>query len=193
MNQEMLKILEDVEYATLALCYENMPYSVPVNFVFLNGALYFHGAKRSRKMQMLEENSNISASIVQAYSLIPSYFSSKEGLACPATQFFKSISITGRASVVKESGKKAAVLEALMQKLQSEGGYKPLGNMVYEKAINATAIVKVSIDRIDLKTKLGQTLPKKRWEMIIENLEKRASSLDIQTAKAMKEVRDDRV
>jgi len=65
-----------------------MPYSVPVNFVRIDDEIYFHGAKKNRKMEMIAQNPKVSFSVVENYLLILSYFSSTDALACPATQFF---------------------------------------------------------------------------------------------------------
>lgn len=42
-------ILASVEYGTLALCEDNIPYSVPVNFVNIEDIIYFHGSKMGEK------------------------------------------------------------------------------------------------------------------------------------------------
>lgn len=186
MDSSIKELLESVTYGTLGLCGENcVPYAVPVNFVYFDNKIYIHGAKVNRKMELLKENPKVSFSVVQEYSLIQSYFSSTDGLACPATHFFKSLSIAAEASIVEDSSKKAKVLEALMQKLQSEGGYKPLSEAVYKKAVDATGVVELYIETIDIKVKLGQNLPQKRWDMIIEHLNKRATPLDLETVVQM--------
>ena len=35
-------VLENVEFGTLALCVENKPYSLPLNFVEFENDIYFH-------------------------------------------------------------------------------------------------------------------------------------------------------
>ena len=42
-------------------------------------------------IDILKNNQFASFSVVESYSMIQSYFSSNDKLACPATQFFKSI------------------------------------------------------------------------------------------------------
>jgi len=56
--------LDNAEYGTLALCADNIPYSVPVNFVTLDNAIYFHGAYKGKKMGMIVQNSKVSFSVV---------------------------------------------------------------------------------------------------------------------------------
>jgi len=183
-------ILDKAEYGTLAICVESTPYAVPLNFVRIDENIYFHGALSNRKMKMLKENPKVSFSVVESYALIDSDFSSNEGLACPATQFFKSVSIEGMASLLDSREQKAKVLSALMQKLQPKGGYKPFSDKAYDSAIKATAIVKIEVKNTTCKFKFGQHLSDERFNMIIANLENRGSKIDIATVKIMKQLKE---
>ena len=177
------------EYGTLALSDGKLPYSVPVNFVYDGEVVYFHGSLSGRKMKTLETNPYVSFSIVENFSIIASYFSSKEELACPATQFFKSISIDGEVSVVKQKEEKIKALTLLMQKLQPEGGYKAFEDAVYDKALNVTAVLKIDIKELRAKFKFGQNLNEERFSMIISHLEQRATDIDKETIEMMKKQR----
>ncbi len=178
-------VLDNAEYGTLALSIDDTPYAVPVNFVRIDDTLYFHGALKNKKMKMLEQNPAVSFSVVENYALIDSDFSSTDGLACPATQFFKSVSIDGIASVVEGRNEKAKVFEALMQKLQPKGGYKPFSDNAYDTPIKTTAVVKIAIQHISCKFKFGQHLSDERFEMIVENLLKRGTRIDKETVRMM--------
>ena len=68
-------ILNETEYGILASCKDNIPYSLPINFVQINGKIYFHGAKKGKKIEFIKDNCNASFSVVEAMSLLPSYFS----------------------------------------------------------------------------------------------------------------------
>ena len=78
------------------------------------------------------------------------------------------------------------MLSSLMRKLQPKGGYKPLSQEVYKKAINATLIYKLIPDSMSLKLKFGQKLTQERFDMIIKNLEKRGSKKDMETIELIK-------
>ena len=178
-------ILDKAEYGTLALCVENKPYAVPLNFVRIEDDIYFHGALKNKKMKMLEQNPHVSFS-VENYALIDSDFSTTEGVACPATQFFKSVSIDGVVSLVEHRDEKAKVFEALMQKLQPKGGYKPFSDKAYDVAIKATAVVKLQVESLSCKFKFGQHLNEKRFKMIVSALLERGTQIDIKTVEIMK-------
>jgi len=185
------QMMSKAEYGTLALCEGDTPYSIPVNFVHDGENVYFHGSQKGRKMKLLRSNPKVSFSIVENFSLIASYFSSDEGLACPATQFFKSIVIDGTVTIVEEKEEKIHALTLLMQKLQPEGQYKPFTNEAYEKMINATAVLKITAAQLKAKFKFGQHLDKNRFDKIISHLEARNSELDIATIEMMKEQAND--
>ena len=187
-DEEVIReTLDKAEYGTLAICVEDKPYSLPINFVEIDGNIYFHGAKRGRKIDILRKNQFASFSVVEPLSMIDSNFSSKDGLACPATQFFKSIIIDGVIEFVEEYDEKVNMLSTMMKKLQKEGGYRPLSEEVYKKAINATLIYKLVPNDIKAKFKFGQNLTKEKFEMIIEHLELRGTDIDKITIELMKE------
>lgn len=182
-------MMSNAEYGTLALCSEDTPYSVPVNFVHEKDVVYFHGSLSGRKMKAIKANPKVSFSIVENFSIIASYFSSDEGLACPATQFFKSISIDGDVTVVKTKEEKIKALTLLMQKLQPEGRYKAFDDGIYETMLNSTAVLRIDVKSLRAKFKFAQHLDKKRFDMILSHLEKRESEVDSQTIVMMKEMR----
>ncbi len=179
-------ILASAQYGTLALSEDDIPYSVPVNFVHQGDVIYFHGSLKGRKAEMISKNPYCSFSVVEPYSMIQSYFSSTEGLACPATHFFRSVSTQGKVEIISEYDEKVLALELLMQKLQSEGKYTPMSDEAYEKTINITQVFKILISDIKGKVKLGQHLPQERFDMILEHLAQRGSEIDKLTAKEMR-------
>lgn len=183
------QMLDRAEYGTLALCVDDHPYSVPVNFVAMEDVIYFHGAQRGRKMSIISKNMNVSFSVVENYSLIPSYFSSTEELACPATQFFKSIIVDGVAEVVESREEKAAMFEALMSKLQPEGKYRSFDDNDYDKMLKTTAVIKIIPEKLSAKFKFAQHVTEERFEMICKHLESRGEVLDLETLALMKDLR----
>ena len=183
------EIIDTCQYGTLALCKDDIPYSVPMNFTYHNEIFYFHGSKKGKKIDFINDNQNASFSLVEDISFIPSYFSSKDELSCPATHFFKSLSILGKIQIINEYQEKVDALESLMQKLQPEGKYKDMNLEVYQKMIDATCVFKLVPSEIKGKIKLGQHLPPERFNLILEHLEKRGSDNDKKTLQLMKEIR----
>ncbi len=183
------QVLDKAEFGTLALCQDNKPYSLPINFVRVDHTIYFHGAKKGKKIDFLKNNSLVSFSVVGAFSMIQSYFSSNDNLACPATQFFKSVMIDGNITFVEDYDEKVLALQKLMEKLQSEGKYKPLKEDDYQKVINVTSIFKLDIEVIRAKFKFGQHLDGDRFDMIIRHLKDRGKETDLATIELMKSLK----
>jgi len=174
-------ILDEAEYGTLALCSDNKPYSLPINFVEVDGEVYFHGAKKGKKIDIIKQNKYASFSVVESYSLLPSYFSTSDGSACPASHLFKSVIIDGVIKLVEEYDEKANALEFLMKKLQKEGKYIPLNHKMYEKAINAVALFKLVPTATTGKFKFGQNFNQERYDRVAEHLKQRGTPKDLAT------------
>lgn len=174
------------EYGNLALSRDNIPYSVPISFVFKDGIFYFHGSKKGKKHDLLKANSYASFSIVQPFSLIQSYFSQNEENGCATSQFFRSVIADGEIVIVEKREEKISALTELMKKYQPEGKYRPFRDESYEKMIDVTEIFKLVPKTLKGKMKFGQHLPKERFELIIRHLKERGNDIDLLTIEEMK-------
>ena len=79
-----------------------------------------------------------------------------------------------------------------MQKHQPKGGYKPFSHSDYDKALKATALVKIEVEKISCKFKFGQHLNKERFDMILSHLENRGTPIDLETVEMMKAQRGEK-
>ncbi len=104
------EILHNAKYGTLALCIDNKPYSLPINFVEIDEVIYFHGSKKGKKIDIIKNNCNASFCVVESLSLLPSYFSTHKGDACPATHLFKSVIIDGEIKFIEKYEEKVNAL-----------------------------------------------------------------------------------
>ena len=180
------EMLNGAEYGVLALCGQK-PYAVPVNFVYFDESIYFHGSPKGKKMRLLKANNSVSFNITTDSTIIPSYFSSTEELACPASAFFKSIIIDGEAEIIDNREAVANVFTAMMNKLQPEGKFIGFDSSKYNTQFSALSVVKINIHEISAKFKFGQNLNPQRFQMVIEHLEQRGEKIDLLTTKAMKQ------
>ena len=180
------EILTECEYGTLSLISDNKPYSVALNFVKYGNSIFFHGAKEGKKIEAIKNNNLASFLVVKPYSLIPSYFSDTLA-ACPATQFFASVFIEGKIDFIEDVNKKSDVLNALMEKLQSDGGYERIAydKPMYTKMIEKTAILELKPTNISCKIKVGQNLNQAKRDNIMNKLQQRGTKLDNQTIEQM--------
>jgi len=185
-NNLITEMLTSAEYGVLALC-GTKPYAVTVNFVYLDDAIFFHGSPKGKKMRMIKDNNNVSFSVVSDPIIIPSYFSSIENLACPASTFFKSIIIDGTAGIITERNEVAKIFSGMMKNLQPQGKYKSFESKEYDKQFSAVSVIKIDIEKLSAKFKFGQSLNSERFQMVIDHLEKRGKKTDLLTIKSMKQ------
>ncbi|MBI5816071.1 MAG: pyridoxamine 5'-phosphate oxidase family protein [Nitrospinae bacterium] len=163
------------------------PRVVPVNFAWMDGAIYFHGATEGEKYTLLKAMPKVCFSAYAAYSYVPSYWRS-QSYACPASIYYKSAHIRGTGSVVENMEEKARGAQALMEKHQPEGGHVKIqaGDPLYAKALVETAVFKIEPVEITMKSKFGQNLPEEARRGLIEKLEQRGGEIDKKTAEEMR-------
>ena len=114
---------------TVAFNAGEYPYCVPLNFVEHDGALYFHCAPEGFKLDCLARDPHV-------------HFNTYDGLEVndeKATIYFRSVSGTGIASIVKDDSLKKDVLLALMEKNCGKGEIPPF------KKPEKTLAVKIAI------------------------------------------------
>ncbi len=154
--------------------------SRPMNFVRIGESLFFHGARKGEKLSGINRTAIFNA--YEALSLIPSYWSDAE-MACPATALFQSIVIKGQYSLVLDFKDKISALEALMQKLQPEGGYKSMvaHEGLYQREIDGVNVFQLEINELSFKLKVGQNWNSSKLEKVKSELKKRNTPIDQKT------------
>ncbi|MDO3675945.1 pyridoxamine 5'-phosphate oxidase family protein [Paenibacillus ehimensis] len=186
--QETEQFLQEMSFGVLGTTGEDgWPELTPVNFVFHEGALYFHGSKIGQKMANLKARPQVTFSVAKEYAIVPSYVLDPK-LACPATAYFKSVVIKGYGEPVDDLQQKAEALGAFMRKLQPEGGYDPIdaADPAYVPQLKATSVVRIRVERLTGKFKFGQNLKEPRLSQVMDGLEQRGGELDAETIALMK-------
>jgi hypothetical protein len=186
--EECRRLLEEKSDGVLAFAGpDGWPRCVPINYVYANGAVYFHGSKQGEKMDGLALDARVEFVVYEAHAFIPSYFSDPY-LACPATVYFKSVRVRGRMAQVEDSAEKAAALAALLARMQPEGGHAPIdaADPRYAPSLRGVAVLRLDPDTITGKFKFGQNLSEAKRERLIERLEERNGPLDAATVEQIR-------
>ena len=126
-----------------------------VNFALHEGALWFHGAPAGEKTLALGREAVLACD--ETVAQIPSWFVDPER-ACPATTYYRSVMVHGVLEREDDLERKAAALRALMDKHQPEGRHARIdaAHPLYRKGLEGLLVVRVSLDRVRGKAKLGQ-------------------------------------
>jgi nitroimidazol reductase NimA-like FMN-containing flavoprotein (pyridoxamine 5'-phosphate oxidase superfamily) len=188
-NQEELEaFLDEMSFGFLGtVSPDGRPAITPLNFIYVNGAVYFHGSRIGEKMTQLAANESVTFAVAREYAIIPSYFTDPL-MACPATAYFKSVRIDGHAVIVEDPHEKATALEALMRKLQPEGGYKTIDadDPDYIPRLKGVAVVRIDPAQISAKFKFGQNVKEPARQAINEGLSQRGRAADAETIELMR-------
>lgn len=133
------EILQAGEEGVLATCGEDgYPYATPLNYVFHEGAVYFHCALTGHKLDNIAFNSKVSFCVYVDTELLPSKFSIK----------FRSVVVFGKAEEVSGDEKREALL-ALVHRLSPE--HVPAGEKYINNDMDKTRVIKINIEHATAK------------------------------------------
>ncbi len=132
-----MDLLKRGEYGILSTTdRNNQPYGIPVNYVVIDDALYFHCASQGQKIENITANKGVSFCVVGKTELIPEKFSTR----------YESVVVSGTAEVITDAALKRPALRALIAKYAPD--HTAAGEVYIDKLMDQTAVVKVSIDHL---------------------------------------------
>jgi predicted FMN-binding regulatory protein PaiB/GNAT superfamily N-acetyltransferase len=167
---EALELVRDAPFVHLAAAApDGTPILRAVHGVVVDGGVCFHGAPAGEKLDAFGRP--VVVSCEELVAEIPSYFSDPER-ACPATTLYRSVQVHGVLEQVEDPAAKARVLGALMARYQPEGGHAPIAHdhPLYAAAVRGILIGRVSLARLDGKSKLGQNRSPAELGALLEQL-----------------------
>jgi nitroimidazol reductase NimA-like FMN-containing flavoprotein (pyridoxamine 5'-phosphate oxidase superfamily) len=139
---EMLAVLEEATYVTIAMCKDNEPYLVTLSHGYdgENNCIYFHCAEEGKKMDILKGHNR-----VWGQALIDKGYVQKACDHLYATTQFK-----GRVTFVENPEEKAYALRVMIKALDNDPD-KVIGAQLSEESIS-----EVQIGRIDIEYMSGK-------------------------------------
>ncbi len=141
-TDEMIKILNEAKFVTIAMIDSDGPYLASLTHVYdeKRNAIYFHCAKEGRKVGILERDNRVWGQAL----LDRGYVEGKCDHLYETTQF------KGRVSFVKDLSEKRYALEAMIRKLD------PDPDALIAKQLNVDSVSRVNIGRIDVEFMSGK-------------------------------------
>lgn len=116
---------------------DGYPYTVPLNYLYENGKLYFHGAKSGHKIDSILRNNKVSFCVIDLEQNVPEKF----------TTYFKSVVAFGRASLVIDDAEKRYAVERLAMKF-SPNEPKEKRDAEIEREWNPLAVIRIDIEHM---------------------------------------------
>lgn len=140
-DKDIVEIIKNNNYGVLSTVSEDgYPYGVPLSYIYLNDAIYFHGSTKGHKFDNITSNDKVSFCVVGQTQVLPDEFSTK----------FESVIIFGRATEIFDDEKNMALLE-IVNKYSPD--YIEQGKEYISKASKATRVAKIKVEHITGKAK----------------------------------------
>ena len=133
-DSDCVALLTQGEYGILStLGHHGYPYGVPVNYVYVNGSIYFHGALGvGSKIESISRNPKVCFTVTSDVQVLPDQFSTQ----------YKSAIAFGDASEVFGVEKEQILME-FVQKYSND--FKERGQAVIKGACSKTAVFKITV------------------------------------------------
>ncbi len=133
------------------------PQIIPMNFVYLDDAIYMHSHTKGEKLENIRQNQKVGFEVDRELEFLPSYFEDPKDASLADTLYI-SVVIKGIGQIIDDRSEKTRALNGLIKKYQPEGGYEPIRPDM--QVLDEVAIIKVTPESIRGKYKIGQNLQK---------------------------------
>ncbi len=169
------EFLNDEHVGRISSIDENgYPQIIPMNFVFVDDAVYMHSHVRGEKLDNIKRNNKVGFEVDRELEFLPSYFEDPKNASLADTLYI-SIVIKGIALLVTDREEKTLALNGLMKKYQPEGMYDPIQSNM--KVLDGVAVIKIVPEILHGKYKIGQHMhPEDRLELAKKILKKNSPS-----------------
>ena len=141
-SREMELLLERMPVGRLAVTTKDGQYIVAVNYLFLDGSIYFHSAISGRKMEVLRADSRVCFLVDEVGPQVLW----EQG--CGISQIYKSVVCFGRAEFVEGSIEKRGILEKMIKKYVPSRYRSP---PMKDENVKKTTVVRIIIESMSGK------------------------------------------
>lgn len=115
-DEQMDALLDRERVAIVSTIGEDgYPYGTPVNYVVMDGRIFFHGRKVGEKVSNIKRDPRCCFTVVDDKG----FWGMGDG-ACDTTSLYESVIIRGRIQIIEDDELKAKVLRAIVDKLTPE-------------------------------------------------------------------------
>ena len=158
-KEKVIEFLSSQQTGRIASIDDNgFPQIIPMNFVFINDAVYMHSHIRGEKLDNIKRNQKVGFEVDKSLEFLPSYFSDPTDASLADTLYI-SVVIKGNASIVSDKEEKTNALNGLMEKYQPEGEYEPIRPDM--DVLKEVEVIKIVPESLRGKYKIGQNMDMK--------------------------------
>ena len=158
-KERIIEFLRSQQTGRISSIDENgYPQIIPMNFVFINDAVYMHSHIRGEKLDNIRRNKKVGFEVDKSLEFLPSYFSDPTDASLADTLYI-SVVIKGNGSIVSDKEEKTTALNGLIKKYQPEGGYEPIKPEM--EVLKEVEVIKIVPESLKGKYKIGQNMDMK--------------------------------
>ncbi|NIK75921.1 hypothetical protein FHS15_001021 [Paenibacillus castaneae] len=143
------QFLKGAQTGFLGLSDEYKPYVIPLNYVWLDGAFYFHGAGSGRKVSIIERNNEACFTVSEHYGTITDPVPAKTDSA------YMSVMVFGQIEAITDLDEAVLIMQSMLDKYVPGYYDKPLPKAHLDKYRSslgsATAVYKLSCTSLTAK------------------------------------------
>lgn len=183
-KEKMIEFLNSERIGRISTIDENgFAFIAPMNFVYYQNAIYIHGFPRGEKYSNIERNPKCGFEVDKELAFLPSYFFEPTTDASQTDTLYVSVVIKGFAESVMDNTEKANVLNAFMEKNQTEGKYEKLTPTM--ATVRGVRLLKIIPNVMTGKYKLGKYWNDDEKLRIATRLVERSVTMPQQTLKLL--------
>ena len=139
-RQIMEEVLTKSFICRIAMMDRDQPYIVPLNYGYLNGSIYIHGAAEGKKLELLRKNNRVCFEIEQHAEII------KSDSPCGWSTRYRSIIGYGTIDFITDFDQKKQGLDIIM------AHYGKTENIVYnDSQVQSIVILRLKINQMTCK------------------------------------------
>lgn len=136
-QKQALEMLENAPYGVMALEGDDRyPYTVPVNYVYADNKIYFHGAVEGHKVDAAKRNEKVSFCVVTQADVVP------EAYNC----LYLSAIAFGKIRVAEDEQEKREALELIIDKYSK--GFEEGGRKYIKASWNEVQVFVIELEHI---------------------------------------------
>ena len=148
-KEEIEDIIKEAIFCNVAMCKENIPYLVPMNFGFDGQYFFLHSVSEGLKINVLKENPQVCIEIIKGVEIIPSTF------FCNTSMRYSSVIVFGRVEFLFDKEEKIYALRCIVKHIYKEMNDNEGKRIRFnEKNIDGLTIIRVKPEKITGKRSL---------------------------------------
>ena len=139
-QQEIIQLLKNGKFTTIAMCRDNEPYLVTLSYGFdeNNNSLYFHAAPEGLKLDFLRHNPEVCATVIEDLGYVED----------ECEQHYSSVVFRGKMHAVDELDEKKYGLDILLNHLEKNPEPIKKRNVQDDSKYSKVAILRLDISEI---------------------------------------------